>query len=156
MMALAWSKSFRKHCKVGNGKVTSPIRNQKESTNQCWNFWKCPNVFGLGFSCSPAVTGVLHITIKKTSKLCIKAIFRFIDKPTNWYDADSGCRRIGGSLVEIDTPEENQAILGEIRKRGYSEKRKQFWMGLTDRGVSDNVDSLNKVQLLIKTLFLDL
>ena len=51
--------------------------------------------------------------------------------------------------MEIDSPEENEAILGEIRKRGFPEQKKQFWMGLTDRGVSDNVDSLNKV-LLIK------
>ena len=68
----------------------------------------------------------------------------------NWYAADNHCRRLGGQLVEIGSPEENEAILGEIRKRGFPKKGKQFWMGLTDRGVSDNVDSLNKVHLLIK------
>ena len=43
-----------------------------------------------------------------------------------------------GQLVEIDSPEENEAIVREIRSRGF--QKKQFWMGLTDRGVSDNVD----------------
>ena len=86
---------------------------------------------------------------RSEAKLCITAIFRLIDKPMNWYAADNRCRRLGGLLLEIDSPEENEAILGEIRKRGFPEQKKQFWMGLTDRGVSDNVDSLNKV-LLIK------
>ena len=60
--------------------------------------------------------------------------FRFIDKPMSWYAADRHCRREGGLLVEIDTPEENEAILGEIRKKGFLKENKQFWMGLTDRG----------------------
>ena len=57
----------------------------------------------------------------------------------NWFAADTLCRKLGGQLVEIDTPEENKAVLAEIRKRGFPRQRKQFWMGLTDRGVPDNV-----------------
>ena len=76
--------------------------------------------------------------------------FRFIDKPMNWYAADNRCRRLGGLLLEIDSPEENEAILGEIRKRGFLKAKKQFWIGLTDRGGSDNVQSRNKIHPLIK------
>ena len=109
-------------------------------------------MFCLGFSYLPVATGVLHIIIWKhpEAKLCVKAIFRFIDEPMNWYAADQHCRRLGGLLVEIDTPEENEAIMEEMRKGGFPKKKKQFWMGLTDREVSDNVDFLNKAHLLIK------
>ena len=68
----------------------------------------------------------------------------------NWYAADNRCKRLGGQLLEIDTAEENEAILAEIRKRGFPQQKKQFWMGLTDRGVSDNVHLLNEVHILIK------
>lgn len=80
-----------------------------------------------------------------------KAIFRFIDIPMSWYNADYQCKRIGGRLVEIDTAEENEALMGEIRKRGFQNQRKQFWMGLTDRGVSDNVDQLKEKNQAMKT-----
>ena len=75
-------------------------------------------------------------------------MFRFVDKPMNWNAANNHCKRLGSRLVEIDTPEENEAILGEIRNRGFPGQMKQFWMGLTDREVSDNVDFLNKAHLL--------
>ena len=67
-----------------------------------------------------------------------------------WYAANEHCRSLGGLLVEIDSPEENEAILGEIRKRGFLKAKKQFWIGLTDRGGSDNVQSQNKIHPLIK------
>lgn len=63
----------------------------------------------------------------------LASCYRFVDKPMNWFAADTLCRKLGGQLVEIDTPEENKAVLAEIRKRGFPRQRKQFWMGLTDR-----------------------
>ena len=68
-------------------------------------------------------------------------MFRFVGKPMNWFAADNICRQLGGQLVEIDSPEENKAVLAEIRKQGFPRLRKQFWMGLTDRGVPDNLYS---------------
>ena len=40
---------------------------------------------------------------------------------------------MGAKLVEIDSAEENQAIIDEIYARGYPRQKKQFWLGLTDR-----------------------
>ena len=56
----------------------------------------------------------------------------------NWYRADLLCRRQGGHLVEIDSLEEQKALVKESRSRKYWRTRKQFWMGLTDRKVSDD------------------
>ena len=58
---------------------------------------------------------------------------RFIDRPMNWWTAKRFCQRLGAKLVEIDSAEENRAIINEINKRGFHRQRKQFWLGLTDR-----------------------
>ena len=46
-----------------------------------------------------------------------------------WFEAKDHCARIGGKLVEINSEEENTALMEEInnRRRGDS-----FWIGLTD------------------------
>ena len=49
----------------------------------------------------------------------------------NWVKANDHCKGVGGKLVEIETEEENTALVEEIKKKGI--KDKNFWMGLTDR-----------------------
>ena len=51
----------------------------------------------------------------------------------NWWRAKRYCQRLGAKMVEIDSAEENRAIVIEIRRRGFRRQRKQFWLGLTDR-----------------------
>ena len=68
----------------------------------------------------------------------LKMFSRFVDKPMNWYTADKLCRRHGGQLVEIDSLEEQKALVKESRSRKYWRTKKQFWMGLTDRKVPDD------------------
>ena len=48
----------------------------------------------------------------------------------SWFAANAHCKRIGGKLVEIDSKEENAALVEEINKRGFTGIN--FWMGLTD------------------------
>ena len=49
----------------------------------------------------------------------------------NWFEANDHCKTEGGKLVEIETEEENTALVEEMQRRGF--KDKNFWMGLTDR-----------------------
>ena len=58
--------------------------------------------------------------------------YRFKDSPMRWVKAKEYCHRLGAKLVEIDSPEENEAIVDEIKKHSWSKEKKQFWMGLTD------------------------
>ena len=51
----------------------------------------------------------------------------------NWETANQYCQGLGSKLVEIDSAEENRAIINEIRRRGFHRQKKQFWLGLTDR-----------------------
>ena len=51
----------------------------------------------------------------------------------NWETANKYCQGFGAKLVEIDSAEENRAIINEINRREFPRKRKQFWLGLTDR-----------------------
>ena len=37
----------------------------------------------------------------------------------NWIEAKEHCEREGGKLVEIDSEEENTALVDEINRRGY-------------------------------------
>ena len=49
-----------------------------------------------------------------------------------WFDANKHCKKEGGKLVEIDSEEENTALVEEINKRGYTDMKMSFWIGLTD------------------------
>ena len=53
-----------------------------------------------------------------------------------WFVAKDHCEREGGKLVEIDSEEENTALVEEINKRKY--KKMHFWIGLTSRGKKDD------------------
>ena len=50
----------------------------------------------------------------------------------SYFAANAHCKRIGGKLVEIDSKEENAALVDEIDKRNFTGRRINFWMGLTD------------------------
>ena len=52
----------------------------------------------------------------------------------NWFEANDHCKTEGGKLVEIDSKEENTALVEEMIKQGYTWKKMHFWMGLTDEG----------------------
>ena len=38
----------------------------------------------------------------------------------NWYNAKEFCEREGGKLVEIDSEEENTALVEEINRKRYA------------------------------------
>ena len=66
----------------------------------------------------------------------------------NWFGAYNHCKSKGGKLVEIDTEEENVALVKEIDRMKYTQKKMNFWIGVTDvdkEGVwklaSDNSDA---------------
>ena len=41
-----------------------------------------------------------------------------------WFEAKEHCEGIGGKLVEIDSEEENTALVDEINRRGYDNNNK--------------------------------
>ena len=49
----------------------------------------------------------------------------------SWFEANEHCKSIGANLVEIDSEEENEAIVEEIHQRGY--RSMFYWIGLTDK-----------------------
>ena len=50
----------------------------------------------------------------------------------SWFEAIDYCKSVGGKLVEIDSEEENAAIVEEINRGGYKNRSRFFWIGLTD------------------------
>ena len=56
----------------------------------------------------------------------------FGEESMSWYQAKDFCKRTGGKLVEINSDEENRAIVDEIQRKGYRDRKMYFWMGLTD------------------------
>ena len=50
----------------------------------------------------------------------------------HWFDAALYCKSKGGNLVEIDSEEESTALVAEITRRGYTDRKMNFWIGLTD------------------------
>ena len=49
-----------------------------------------------------------------------------------WFDANEHCKKEGGKLVEIDSEEENTALVEEINRKEYTNRKMNFWIGLTD------------------------
>jgi len=59
--------------------------------------------------------------------------YSFVEKPSmSWFAAKDHCEGEGGKLVEIDSEEENTALVEEINKRGYADRKMHFWIGLTE------------------------
>ena len=56
----------------------------------------------------------------------------------NWVNAREYCQDLGAKLVEIDSHQENAAIIDEIKKHSWSRAKKQFWMGLSDNNNKTN------------------
>ena len=50
----------------------------------------------------------------------------------SWFEANSYCKSVGAKLVEIESEEENVAIVEEINRGGYKNRSRFFWIGLTD------------------------
>ena len=50
----------------------------------------------------------------------------------SWFEASKFCKNMGAKLVEIESEEENAAIVEEIIKRRFQERKMYFWIGLTD------------------------
>ena len=42
-------------------------------------------------------------------------------------------QQVPARLVEIDSAEENRAIVAEIKRRNFHSKKIQVWLGITDR-----------------------
>ena len=51
----------------------------------------------------------------------------------SWFKAKDHCEGNGGKLVEIDSEEENTALVEEINRKGYKSRNMNFWIGLTDK-----------------------
>merc|ERR1712156_1080911 len=60
-----------------------------------------------------------------------KGKYSFVEPKMAWVEDIAHCEGEGGMLVEIDSEEENTALVEEMKRRGF--KDRNFWMGLTDR-----------------------
>ena len=59
--------------------------------------------------------------------------YLFQDWNSTWYESRRECKQSGGFLVEIDSEDEQNALMHEIAARGWdSETHFGFWIGLTD------------------------
>ena len=51
----------------------------------------------------------------------------------NWEEAQQFCSSNDAKVVEIDSFEENTALVEEMEKRGFVQRKMSFWLGLTDK-----------------------
>ena len=90
---------------------------------------------GRGFSL-PAVTSAAAAAMASCSPPWTSletGCYLFQEWNSTWYESRRECRQSGGYLVEVDSQEEQDAILGEIRSRGWDgDTHFGFWIGLTD------------------------
>ena len=61
---------------------------------------------------------------------------RFHESPLTQSEAKKFCeeeQQVPARLVEIDSAEENRAIIAEIKRRNFVRRKIEFWIGITDR-----------------------
>ncbi len=61
--------------------------------------------------------------------------YKFYDAPLTWPLADRACEQLGGQLVSIDSPAENDAMAGILLKSAGGQERATCWLGFSDSGV---------------------
>jgi len=72
-------------------------------------------------------------TSSMTCNTCVSTgCYHFINGPMNWWQAKTRCEEMNMHLVEIETEEENRALLFELVLK-LGDQDQCFWMGLTDR-----------------------
>merc|ERR1711971_1173152 len=90
---------------------------------------------GRGFSL-PEVTSTAAAAMASCSppwKSLDTGCYLFQEGNSTWYDSRRECKQSGGYLVEVDSQEEQDAILREIASRGWDgDTHFGFWIGLTD------------------------
>merc|ERR1719193_2648614 len=90
---------------------------------------------GRGFSL-PEVTSTAAAAMSSCSPPWISlspGCYLFQDWNSTWYESRRECKQSGGFLVEIDSEEEQNALMNEITARGWDgETHFGFWIGLTD------------------------
>ena len=59
----------------------------------------------------------------------ISEMKRFTDHPRNFDEAVEVCKEVGGKLVEIDSKEEDTAIVLELLNQDFNGQDKFFWIG---------------------------
>merc|ERR1719209_1218623 len=62
--------------------------------------------------------------------------YRFHESPLTQSEAKKFCeeeQEVPAHLVEIDSAEENRAIIAEIKRRNFVSRKIDFWLGITDR-----------------------
>merc|ERR1712154_46573 len=62
--------------------------------------------------------------------------YRFHDSAMGQSEAKKFCeeeQEVPARLVEIDSMEENRAIIAEIQQRDFFSRKIEFWLGITDR-----------------------
>ena len=53
-------------------------------------------------------------------------------------NAQKFCQAALSQLVEVNSREENEAIMAEINRRDFRSRKVEFWMGVTDRHSEGN------------------
>jgi hypothetical protein len=62
--------------------------------------------------------------------------YRFHESPMTQIEAKKFCeeeQQVPARLVEIDSAEENRAIIDEIKRQNFLSRKIKFWLGITDR-----------------------
>merc|ERR1712165_658679 len=62
--------------------------------------------------------------------------YRFHESPMTQSEAKKFCeeeQEVPARLIEIDSAEENRAIIAEIKKQNFVSRKIEFWLGITDR-----------------------
>ena len=74
--------------------------------------------------------------------------YKYYDSTLTWTTADRACEQLGGQLLSIDSPAENDAMAGLLLKSAGGQEQASCWLGLSDLAVEGQFRLLDGTPLL--------
>ena len=74
--------------------------------------------------------------------------YKYYDSTLTWTTADRACEQLGGQLLSIEGPAENDAMAGLLLKSAGGQEQASCWLGLSDLAVEGQFRLLDGTPLL--------
>ena len=74
--------------------------------------------------------------------------YKYYDASLVWTSAEQACEQLGGQLLSIDDPAENDAMAGFLLKSAGGQEQATCWLGLSDLAVEGQFRLLDGTPLL--------
>jgi len=125
--------SVENHCSLSTSKQMQELKTLLEQYIYQTEQSSCSEEFSLATNTTATTTESVEEVICKAPWIQLSTgCYLFSEEPMNWTGAKQFCLKKDAILVEIESAEEDAAIIDAIYSQQYDTLKRQPWLGLTD------------------------